>query len=833
MKIAALDMGREMYGDCLYLDLDGYKVLIDGGHPGDYGGGADIPAQLERLTGKAAPFEIDLLVVTHSHNDHVGCLPELVEDEVIRVRAALVSDPDHRYGAEEELDSLTSGLPNAARDALNLLGEELPDPTDPLFAEALDKIVPGEPRYRDMIRQLREQGAVVVRYGTDSMSPLSAALKTHGIRVLGPTKSHLQICAKRLKEERDKAARRVRDAFSKDFRLTRKALARVVFGVGGLDALDAGKNKGAVNDLSIVLLVEGDGKRALLPGDMQFADAQVDGLQAAMATLLKKTAAAGPYDIIKLSHHTSHNGWSEQMHVESLRAPVLIHSGGLNDESHPHPETLEMMEEHSEGRTLLRTDRNGLIVVDTAGGDIQLSYDGEPNDFTKNRRPDLGATSPEPMSHPVVQVKSLGTTAATSRDAVRVIAEVPPGNRVTITVEVAPLQTHRADEPPRSSRPPEPVVAKAVSQPFTTVPASEKPDFSGLLFFTNEDALQRKIGSDSVRQARELISGAGGAWDGSLPEDFSVSAIQTALAKANSKTKGVVLLGDYDSIPPARCDCLPPEVRDSLSPTSNDPDNFVVWSDGFYGDINHDGVQELPVSRVPDCGSPKFFLDCLRRTYRPLSSQLTIRNVARPFADEIHQQIPRASGQPLQSKPSSSADLDSQRLRDAYVYLMLHGSDFDASRFWGEDEDHYIEAVTADGLPEMAGSLVFAGCCWGALIGREAAYRVIGERPPPTRTSTRSMALQSLSKGATAFIGCTGAHYSPTRKPYGYYGGPLHTHFWAAVQGGQPPAEALLTARQRYLAAAPHRGGNPRPAVDDLAVELKIYHQFTCLGLGW
>src|SRR5262249_28460464 len=54
------------------------SILVDGGHPGDRqarNGFPAIPDQLQELLGHSAPFPVNLLVVSHSHSDHIGCLP--------------------------------------------------------------------------------------------------------------------------------------------------------------------------------------------------------------------------------------------------------------------------------------------------------------------------------------------------------------------------------------------------------------------------------------------------------------------------------------------------------------------------------------------------------------------------------------------------------------------------------------------------------------------------------------------------------------------------------------------------------------------------------------
>jgi hypothetical protein len=125
--------------------------------------------------------------------------------------------------------------------------------------------------------------------------------------------------------------------------------------------------------------------------------------------------------------------------------------------------------------------------------------------------------------------------------------------------------------------------------------------------------------------------------------------------------------------------------------------------------------------------------------------------------------------------------------------------------------------------------VVFTGCCWGALIADTPANRVVSGRSYGQKTAESSMALAFLLRGATAFIGCTGAHYSPTEPPFQYFGGPMHEAFWTSYAQGMPPARALFEAKKQFAVHMPH--GQSRPLLQ--AIEYKIWRQYTCLGLGW
>src|SRR5262245_6421264 len=127
-----LDMGSEQYGDCILYRLGNKTVLIDAGHPSDFDGQEgyeSIPDQLAEILGEGPPFKPTLLVVTHAHNDHIGCLPKMIDAGMIKPKFALVADPDLGFppgyrdaiGGVEHLDSETA---RAVQRAVAVVAEE-------------------------------------------------------------------------------------------------------------------------------------------------------------------------------------------------------------------------------------------------------------------------------------------------------------------------------------------------------------------------------------------------------------------------------------------------------------------------------------------------------------------------------------------------------------------------------------------------------------------------------------------------------------------------------------------------------------------------------------
>jgi hypothetical protein len=289
----------------------------------------------------------------------------------------------------------------------------------------------------------------------------------------------------------------------------------------------------------------------------------------------------------------------------------------------------------------------------------------------------------------------------------------------------------------------------------------------------------------------------------------------------------VVLLGGYDVVPSQRVDALGEDLRDRIPPrlVERDRDGFIVWSDDVYGDREPDGVPELPVSRVPDARLGSFFLSILTNAGIGRAGKFGIRNRERPFAEAIYAAV--SGDGPFQvSAPHGVAASQRQLAARDNIYLMLHGDYRNSTIFWGEGDEGNTPAIDVSSLPSSGIGTAFAGCCWGALTVSEPAF-LSGDTPTP-RMVERSMALSILKAGAKAFVGVTGIHYSPGEEG-DFFGGPLHAAFWDEVRRGSPPALALFNARQAFVLDIPHG----RTALWNLAVERKLYKQFTCLGLGW
>jgi beta-lactamase superfamily II metal-dependent hydrolase len=804
-----LDVGTEEYGDAVLCEIDGRTVLIDGGHVGDQDGSdghPSIPEQLAQLLGTEPPHRIDLLVVSHAHEDHVGCLPWLVEHDVIRPRWALATDPALAWGRPPH-----DAAPDAADPAVKLaaaLREEVrtEGSDDASIARLLDAAGRLEPAYRGMLDTLADRGTRVVRHGRDSLAGIRRAFRGIGFEVLGPSTDQLLVTAELLYRAQQDAMDFVSGALDASADLV--AAYRAV-----TSGLDARSRRGAmVNMQSIVMTFAVGNRRLLFVGDMQFADPGTSNavIAAGVEELLSAIAERAPYSFAKVSHHGSPNGLDERLLEHLGRTRTFGICAGENSADHPELSVLALIADH--GGHWARTDRNGLVTISVGGRKRIMLTKGEIDDATPPdadlRRPAEPAARPVPETgapEPPVRGRPVERTQQVrDSDDVEVITRIPRmPTRVTVTIDVEP----------RGAAP------AAVDVPALRVGGGRAlPD---LLFVSNADALARNIGAIEAGEVLAAITASGHRLVDGVPSDDLTGALA---AVDHRDAVGVVIVGGYDVVPSARVNCAPDALRARLEPNM-DPDDFIVWSDDAYGDA---GGRQLPVSRIPDGKSADVVRAALSAGGpRPGSRRSGVRNVARPFADEVFAAV-SGSGDLWVSQPSVFSDAGTSPLSGDRVYVMLHGDWIDTSRFWGEDTPNNVEAINMSNLPSRAGPVVFTGCCWGALTVDTPANRVVAGRSYGVKTPGASIALGFLLAGTTAFIGCTGAHYSPTEPPFDYYGGPLHRAFWAAYDAGAAPAEALRTAKAAFAAGIPHR----RDATSE-AIERKLLHQYTCLGLGW
>lgn len=844
MELHSLDVGVEQYGDCIIARDGDVSILIDGAHKNDIDGSpgiASLPDQIRAVLGVAAgPVPVSLLVVTHCHGDHIGCLPEMVARGLIAPAMALVADENAGYGLPANSDFFDA-LPSDQAELVAALQEEplAPSASDAEVERFLTDSASQRKRYVAMIEALEGAGATVVRYRgrTAEIDALEQRFEGLGLKILGPSDRQIILCAEALAGFNADAARAADALLATDSSLV-SAYRTLTQGHGARDVvlpdsvlsfLDREGPGAAKNNQSIVLSVGKGSNRMLLTGDMQFAKAEVSGLQGEMDALLADVEAAGPYCFVKIPHHASYNAFDETILSAFGATKAFGISTGRKGEDHPNAKVLRMLKKAEPALTWARTDRNGRFKVTASRGKARIEVSsGDLSDPQPKARDTMPAAAPVPATpapprpnppprrEPPAQPPATAAATATSvRDDlfVEVTAKIPVGvPSVTIRIDIGGVAAEtrqataaRADE----ERP-----RLAGGRPL-----------SGLVFATHADGLRRKVGEPGYGTVRRMIEESGNR----LLEIDDPEQAFAEIARSGRDARGIVIVGDYDVLPAQIYDVLPAGLRPRVA-ARNDPDQFIVWSDQRYGDLDGDGLGEVPVSRVPDCASAAFVVHALAAdSHRPALGKFGSRNAARPFAESVFRGI-AGNGRLLVSGPEAFSDIGAGGIPAGGTYFMLHGSDVDGSRFWGEDEGGSVEAVNIDNLGgALAGAVALAGCCWGALTVEEIAARAASHWDVTPRTPKTSIPLRMLELGALAFVGCTGAHYSPLSAPFGYFGAPIHDSFWRSVSSGAAPAQALFDAKKTYIRDMPH--GRETPA--EWAIEYKVLRQFTCLGLGW
>lgn len=870
-----LDVGAEEYGDAVLCQFGAVSVLIDGAHPGDWDGSraADggeshesLPAQISRLLGvTTAPAKVTLLIVSHAHQDHIGCLPHLVERGLLAAEWALVAHPQLGWGratdeppaplTDERIGGLVAALREEPRRALN----------DAETERFLSDAASLETRYLKMLSQLAAQGTQVIPFPFptqgEALNTLQQFLAERGVelKVLGPSLEQAAICAALIGQATQRTTQSVTDALNRDAGATPARLYRQLSEAALADHADAATRPGPpVNLLSLVTQFAYRNQKFLFAGDMQFVRPEVsdERILRTVKSLRQLIAAEGPYAFAKISHHGSDNAFDEDFLRELGDTSFLGICAGEKSTAHPHPETLKILDR---ARTVLdwaRTDHNRLTTFDFARANPQVSIArGTLDDARPNTIPDtspgptpisvpapapIRASAPVPVSIPApapIRASAPAPAPPPTNDApqteyVEVITRVPHRNtRVTVTIDVAPAVDALR---PGAVPPPFPAGVPPISDALPVLNLAGGRTLPPLLFVTCRPRLAANIGQaecDHVLQTMHAHNWQVLELPAHITDIAGASAMVRQALQQNILLEGVVLLGGYDVAPAQRLDCLAPELRRSVAGHS-DPDNFIVWSDSIYGDRDGDGLAEIPVSRIPDGHSAQLVFAALQAGNRQAPVlRRGIRNVNRPFAEGIYQLLPgdealRPSAPQTYNKPVPyTLDADC-------VYLMLHGDYTDASRFWGEQTPDDMEAVNLSNIPPQAGEVVFTGCCWGALTADTPAGRILPGRGCGVKTPEQSLALTFILRGAKAFIGCTGVHYSPGEPPYDYFGGPMHQAFWRGHAFGKPPAKTLFEAKRLYLQGM-HQRAQAGTSAMRLAIENKILRQYTCLGLGW
>ncbi|MGB8509521.1 MAG: MBL fold metallo-hydrolase, partial [Pyrinomonadaceae bacterium] len=435
------------------------SVLIDGGHRGDE---ELVLGQLEKLLGQTSPVTVSLIIITHPHDDHIGCLPGLVAQGALKAEWALVCDPQYRWGEPGDTDSEFAGRDSRVRGVVEAaLEHDRTEWDDDALAGFIDNVSNLETSYRTMLRQLDEGGTRVVRHGTDAQEEekLKEAFAPVGLDVLGPSVEHLRECYRLLKGGQTDTVSTFDSTPDFDFN-SASAVAnayRALVAGGFTDSVP--KNRGAINLQSLVTRFEYKKRRFIFAGDMQFADPQVESqmLIDGVEEMRQRIKERAPYAFVKLSHHGSFNGFDKVRMADYGKTKLYGICCGDAPGDHPNPAVLNLLDKNRDNLDWVRTDRNGLVSITFGTGDpdIELSR-GEKDDPTppkkepRTPRPDgftdsdtesLGGVNP-----PVGGTQSPVGGPAGSSDYT-FTARVPPNaTRLSVTLDLHPASVQSTPE---------------------------------------------------------------------------------------------------------------------------------------------------------------------------------------------------------------------------------------------------------------------------------------------------------------------------------------------------------------------------------------------------
>jgi beta-lactamase superfamily II metal-dependent hydrolase len=459
-KVHLLDIGsgkKHQYGDCLLCQFGDVSVLIDGGHRGDE---ELVLGQLRTLLDQALPVTVSLIIVTHPHDDHIGCLPSLVAQGALKAEWALVCDPQYRWGNPGDTDTDFAGHDARVRGIVEaVLEHDRTGLDDDTLAGFIDNVSNLETSYRTMLRQLAEGGTTVVREGTDAdeQARLIHEFAPVGLEILGPSLEHLRESFRLIREGQSDMIDSFDSMVDSDFDSSANvanAYRELVSG-GLTDSVP--RNRGAINLQSLVTRFEYKQRRFIFAGDMQFADEQVDSqmLKDSVREMRQRIRERAPYAFVKLSHHGSDNAFSSKTIADYGDTKLYGICCGNAPGSHPNPVVLKLLNKNRNTLDWVRTDRNGLVSITFGAGAPNIKLDhGQKDDPTPPEQPvhpmpdtdvftDSEAASTGVAGPPAGGVGGVGSLAQGSDYTFT--ARVPPNaTRLSVTLDLKPGPTQFA-----------------------------------------------------------------------------------------------------------------------------------------------------------------------------------------------------------------------------------------------------------------------------------------------------------------------------------------------------------------------------------------------------
>jgi len=390
----------------------------------------------------------------------------------------------------------------------------------------------------------------------------------------------------------------------------------------------------------------------------------------------------------------------------------------------------------------------------------------------------------------------------TKRQIGRVSVRMRTGDVGTVLTEILRTLAHleilkRAgkDEPedPKIAMPapaprpaPAPPPRPPARGPLFPVPEVRRP--ISLLVVTNYNVLRRKH-PNQFGHIQAWLQRLGSVYDTSN-EGQNPAAIRAEIRRRvrQENRAAIFIFGNGDVVP----------FKKRKNPCyGSGRDDDIIFGDGFYADLDDDRLwlPDVDVGRIPD--DPEIIRNPRSALYRAADSHQPMRqarldsvaNFCRPTADDVVAVVnPAVENQNLfWSEPHTTQSLPGGFYQNSNLYLILHGSLSDGSRYTGESSSgrSHPEAFNVNSVAPA--EVVLSGACYGG--------HVLG------KTARNSIALAFLARGCRAFIGHSGSSYSDLDT---VDRGQAHfvKLFLEEYRKGAPPSTAFRLAMRRYAQSA-------------------------------
>jgi hypothetical protein len=374
-----------------------------------------------------------------------------------------------------------------------------------------------------------------------------------------------------------------------------------------------------------------------------------------------------------------------------------------------------------------------------------------------------------------------------------------------------------------------------------------------LLFVTHRERLTQVLDSESVELVFSLIKQANMPSICELPSSaISPSECRThvrqCLYALNNQDPpieiaGVVILGGHSVVPICVRDTLDENTRLALASAAlaqnsfPDDENFLVWSDDGYGVIEASHGEsksttvefpDFPVSRVPDGGSPELMLNALTKNIEVCSRNIGLFSAEWNYPNSIFSELTNPKSSWLLFDKTTPANLN---VNASNAYFVLHGTYLAGTEFFGTQNSSF----SIDQAINSCSKVFFSAACWGAILVNKTAYQYVSDNKSAsfiTRTSSDAIALQFIDRGAIGVIGCTAKNIVPSNTVSKFYFSAwMELFFWIGLDIRNSPALSLHIAKKLFILYL--QSTLNKKTVKTVALEMKVYQNFTCLGLGW